>query len=749
LAKLFNKIIEKFGLKNAPSAGGRSGGAGAINRDPKAIQVKRIGYQLSQNGGGGSGRDSFEGPKVDFNTIATAIERDSYLMQSTMKYKELIFKSGYQFQGKNEQALQYLKLRLEMMAIATQVPTEELFQGIADDIVKYSNCFIVKARAKGGKGLPPGLTAIAVPPAKDPVVGYFRLPPQTIQIARDKNGNITKYKQESGSGGGDAIEFRPEDMIHIKVNVPAGEAFGLPWLAPVLDDVRLLRKVEENAALLLYRHIFPLLAYTVGIDKPGYEATNEELEELRSVIENMPTDGAIVLPERHKIEAVNITAIDGKPYLEYFENRVFSGLGMSQVDFGRGDTANRNTADAMGGNKADRVKGWQQAIQMQIDKYIIDEILIEGGFDPLVNPEYDINFVFNEIEQEMRIKVDTHEIFKFEHNIQTWEETRKNMGMEPSADESRLHFQMIGMQTAAHQASLDAQVASSKATDNKQKPSNQHGTRSGPKSSTESYSEQLYRERYPSPPEVKYRVSEKWNVDIAESEQPKVPTEKIEALKVKLESVYQQMENDVIAEIKRSQERKAFPMTDAKAVLSSIYFGKEKMEHYIQKEAHSVLMDGAKKAMTELGLSKMPTINTSVALIVVSASAKDSFDLIESTIHDLLTERLENIDDPLEAVLQAKGIFQSLRHRFGVIAKTVLFKTYHYGYVLGLAKYGVEQVHVAYEEGDCATCLEKSKEPITLAQLSSFDEVAIFNRIPPFHPNCECDLTSDKEGGES
>jgi hypothetical protein len=721
LAILFNKFIERFSTRNAPTGTprkGGGGGTGAINRDPKAIGVKRIGYQISNAQGGGGGRDNFESPKVDFTVIAQAIERDSYIMQACMKYEELIFKSGYGWQAKNDQALQYVQLRLAMMSIATGIPTEELWHGIARDIVRYSNAFIVKARAKGGKGMVPGITAVAVPPAKDPVAGYFLLPPSSIQISRDANGNVLAYQQQI-PGQQNKLTFRPEDVIHIKVNVPSGEAFGLPWLAPVLDDVRLLRKVEENAALLLYRHIFPLLAYTVGIDKPGYEATDEELQQLQSVIQDMPTDGAIVLPERHKIEAVQLTAIDGKPYLDYFEQRVFSGLGMSQVDMGRGDTANRNTADAMSGIKTDRVKGWQQQIQLQINKFIIEELLVEGGFDPVANPDFAVEFTFNEIEQEMRIKKDTHEIFKFEHNIQTWEETRKNMSMEPTVDESRLYFNMIQIPLAEAQAHAKAAAAGTAATNNKQQPTNQHGTRTGPKKATES-------------------------VDLHEGALDNFPREKIDTLTTQLESVYQSMENDVVDEIKRLFERKSYPIQNTKSLLSSVFFAKEKMKNYVQKEALSILLEGAKEAQKETGRNKAPAIDAHKASMVIGESAKQSFELIESTLHTVLGDKLEGIIEMSEAVLAAKGAFQALRHRLRVISKTLLMKSYHYGYVLGMIRYGESEVYIHTTDGECATCQEKAGQSIDLKNLGSVDEVALFHQIPPFHPNCECDLSLSK-----
>jgi hypothetical protein len=719
LAKLWNQMIRNFTVKNAPSGGGKSGGgAGAINRDPKAIQVKRIGYQLS-NGSGGGGRDNFEGPLADLELIDRAIQRDSYIMQTMMKYSELVFKSGWHFKGKNEQALLYLKLRLEMMAVATGVPTEELFQGIADDIVRYGNSFIVKARAKGGQGLPPGLAAIPVPPAKDPIGGYFRLPPQSITIARDKNGTVVKYQQEV-EGADKPIQFNPYDIIHIAVNRPAGRPFGDPWIAPVLEDVRLLRKVEENAALLLYRHIFPLLAYTVGIDKPGYEASDEELQELQSVMANMPTDGAIVLPERHKIEAVKVDAIDGKPYLEYFEQRVFTGLGMSSVDMGRGDTANRNTADAMGGIKADRVKGWQKSLEVQIDKHLVDEILVEGGFDPLVNPEFDINFVFEEIEQERKIAKENHALQKWNSNVTTFEETRTEIGYDPVADEGRLQFQMIGMAVAEHGAEMAAKSATAKEVDNKNAPENQSGKKSAPKKKTEAIQE-----------------STVFNF---------IPIEKYESLSESLASSYRLLESDTLQMIQSHLEKKAFPITEPKEWLSSMHFSKDKMLRTIHQSTQYALSEGISKAKVDNERSKIANVSSQKAMRVIRQYASESLDNLEKTLMNGLSSKLEKASTKEEAYLAVKGIFTATNHRLSFLSKTLMAKSYNFGYALSMMKYGEESVQAVYE-GSCPTCQEKANNIISLQQYSSLDEIAIYYRIPPWHPNCDCPLEHVK-GGE-
>jgi hypothetical protein len=725
--------MKNLRVKNAPSGGRSSGKIGSFSRDPKAIQVKRVGYQLS-NASGGGGRDNFEGPDADFNMIDQAIKRDSYIMQSVMRYEDLIFKSGWYLQSKNDQALQYLKLRLEMMAIATGIPTEELFHGIARDIVRYSNCFIVKARAKNGQGLPPGVNVMAIPPAKDPVAGYFRLPPSTIQIARDKNGNIVKYKQEV-PGGEKPIEFRPEDIIHIKVNVPPGKAFGDPWLAPVLEDVRLLRKVEENAGLLLYRHIFPLLKYKVGLAEPGWEATDEELEELRAIIETMPTDGAIVLPERHDVEAVKIDAIDGKPYLEYFENRVFSGLGLSQVDFGRGDTANRSTADAMTGIKADRVKGFQQAIMIQIDKYIIDELLVEGGFDPIVNPEFDVNFVFNEIELERKIAKETHEIFKFNNNIQTWEETRIGIGLDPVADESRLHFNMVG-------------AAVSKEAENKNQPQNQNGKRTGPKRATERVQDIHQKYLYEKTPSIQIKRKETSDLDITlqENVMENIEFDEYQNLVQNLEEMYLDIEQDTLDYFKQQQKKMTYPLKNTKGLLSAAHFGTKQMTSMLSKYAITVFEQGIAKAKEDLNRKNDPRYNSSLAIQTIQMYAQESFDNLQKRMVSLIENKLENTQNLNEALLAIQGVFEAMRFKIRSIAKSLTARSYNYGYALALMNYGESSAKVHYE-GECSSCKEKAKGMMELKQLSVLDEAALFYKIPPWHPNCECELKA-VEGGE-
>lgn len=723
MAKLFYNILKNISFNNAtpsPTSGSSGSSRGAVNRDPKTVKARRVGYQINAGGGGG-GRDDFEEHDVDLAAISEAIRIDSYLTQGTMKYEELIFKSGWALHSKNEQALEYLQFRLDMMEVATGTPMEDLFQGIARDIVWSSNCFIVKARARNGVGLPPGVTLTPILPSREPVVGYFILPPQTMTISRDANGTVLRYQQEV-DGGGDAIQFAPEDMIHIKVNSRSGSAYGDPWLAPVIEDIRLLRKIEENASLLLYKHIFPMLKYKVGLDKAGFESTDEEVAEAQSMVDGMGADSIFVMPERHDVEAINVDAIDGNPYLTYFENRVFSGMGLSQVDFGRGDTANRNTADAMGGQKADRVKGWQKVIQTAIDTHMVDELLVEGGFDPLINPEFDVDFIFNEIEMEREIAKENHELAKFNGNIQTWEETRTAIGKEPVADETRLHYQMIG----AYQSE-----AAMNSVDNKNQPENQDGKRAGPKRTTEFVESTMNG--------ITTKESNKKTSEFVE-----MLSNQVDELHPQLDSSYSHMKSEIVKQLEFRQNKKSYPLESVSTIYAFNQLETDRFNQLIEKQAKNMLRAGI--AHAESIYDRNIKLDVSLPVETIKLDIEEQIQKMQSSIKNIINNRLSEATSEEEIIGGITSIFEAMRFKVKTISKSILARSYNYGFILALISEGEKHASVFYE-GDCSTCKSKSKEAIELKQLSSLDEVAIFYRIPPWHPNCECEVTQFK-GGE-
>ena len=403
----------------------------------------------------------FEDPNFNMGDIENAYDTDSYVRQGVDKYVDQIFKEGYNFYGKDTNTVDYLRLRLDYIAEATNTPTNQFLMDIAEDLVKYGNCIMVKSRTNDANALPQGITVQGLG-GKDPVAGYFCANPSTMTVMRDTNGVVTKWKQETDAG---EQEFNPEDVIHFYYKKPKGNAYGTSFLVPVLDDIRALRQAEENVLKMMYRNIYPFHHVKVGSDdQPGTEA---EVDKIVESIDNMDVEGGLVTTERVTVTPIaSDKVIDGEPYLRYMEDRVFSGMGIPAIMWGRGDTANRSTGDNMTSEMADRIRAITKIIEMFFNSYIVKELLMEGGYDPVLNPEQTAELKFLDNDVDVKIKKEVHAIYKYEHNAITEDEMRSLIGMDPIADDSRekLFVEIITRETLRLESELSSGTSNSSDT---------------------------------------------------------------------------------------------------------------------------------------------------------------------------------------------------------------------------------------------------------------------------------------------
>ena len=432
--------------------------SGGSQRELASEFIKQIVYKTNDD-------NDFEDPDFDMGDIENAYNTDSYIRQGVDKYVDQIFKEGYSFYGKDTNTVNYLKLRLEYIAEATSTPTNQFLIDIAEDLVKYGNCMIVKSRSNDVNLLPEGANVQGLA-GKDPVVGYFCANPSTMTVMRDEHGVVTKWKQETDAG---EQEFNTEDVIHFYYKRPKGNAYGTSFLVPVLDDVRALRQAEENVLKMMYRNIYPFHHVAVGTeDQPG---TEKEVDKIIEEINNMDVEGGIVTTERVKITPIaSDKVIDAEPYLRYMEDRVFSGMGIPAIMWGRGDTANRSTGDNMTSEMADRIRAITKIIEMFFNAFIVKELLMEGGYDPVLNPEQIAELKFHDNDVDVKIKKEVHAIYKYEHNAITEDEMRDLLGMDPIADSERekLFVELITRETLRIQSELSSQTNSESETGNKE-----------------------------------------------------------------------------------------------------------------------------------------------------------------------------------------------------------------------------------------------------------------------------------------
>ena len=409
--------------------------------NPKAISnfaVKSVGFLTSQV----YRREIFSRPEYNLEEIRDASESDSYIKISFSKYSYLIFKAGWTFKSDNQEAIDYLNKRFKLMSYCTGKPMDILLQEIADDFTRYSNVILLKSRVDSIPGVK------ATPFDSDQVVGgYCRVDPASVKIKRDKYGNVIKYEQGHGAN---KKQFFPRDVIHMYYDKDANNAFGTPRIIAAVDDVKLLRKIEGNIVALIHRFSMPLYQWKIGIPEVGFQGTDAEINRAKREVESSSLDGLIITNEKTEIKAIGAEghALNAEPYLRYFEDRVFSALGVSASQMGRGGA--KQDADSMEAQIHDTVKFIQRTISTWIKETVITELLLEGGFNPF-DGSADVEFAFEEISLETKLKKENHEMLKYQSNVTTFEEARRKMGMKDTVeDEDRLYQRMI-----ADKSSLD------------------------------------------------------------------------------------------------------------------------------------------------------------------------------------------------------------------------------------------------------------------------------------------------------
>lgn len=431
-----------------------------------------------------AGRSNFEPSPYDFDRIIQAVDTDSYVKQAVSKYKDLFWKEGWKIVGENQEAVAYLYQRIDYMEMAMKRPFLDFLVDLSDQLIKFSNVFAVKARGDLSEYFPVKLNPVS---STQPVVGYYLIPTEQVRILRDKYNRPKSYQQAT-----DPLTYSPTDrdpvwaadrVIHLFFDRKPGRAFGTPFLSNALDDIVALRQMEEDIQNLVHRELFPLYKYIIGTaDQP---ADPEEIERAAAEIENLRAEGGLILPYRHNVEVIGAAqqALDAKGYIDHFKERVAIGLGVAPHHLGMTmNGGNRAMTDRLDTALYDRIKQFQKQFAEMIRLHIFNELLFEGGFDPIKNPlETDISdrcyFKFNEIDVDTQVKKENHIIQKYVNSVITLTEARTELGIDPDVDQEDL---FSGIQSAMQKDLIDAQQQASKdASSDKQEPA-QSGQRNLP-----------------------------------------------------------------------------------------------------------------------------------------------------------------------------------------------------------------------------------------------------------------------------
>lgn len=653
---------------------------------------------------GMSRTDLFYRCAYDFDEIKEATDVDSYLRAAVRKYSELFFKSGYVFQGGDEQ-IKYLNQRLRLMSFMNNEPFDELLRGTARDLVMFSNAFWIKTR-QSDKINKFGLKAKGITSIGDPVVGYSRVDPSDMLLKfDDKKGELIGYKQVTNLGK--EKEFSVDDVIHFTFDKGPGSYWGAPrWLA-VLEDIRTLRKIEGDVLALMYRYSMPLYQAQVGLTQQGMGGTEKEVNDTRDEIERTPTDGMLVTTERVNLKVIGAdgSALDVSPYLEYFKKRAFSGLNVSEAMMeGTGSSQN---ADSMEEQVHNAVKDNQANFAVQFEHEVLTELLLEGGFNPILDDEDIVHFKFNEINLDTKIKTENHVINQYQTNLITFEEARKMIGYKDTGiDKTHLYSNYIEQENTLEQIDKNHENAMELARLTAQL--NQENTQDTSKSSgSNTYTKK-------NTGNGKNVRSGKTNKQVSSTD---APSNQYGTYSVKVK--------ESVVPISASIEHLTKDICDNIDDLMPV---KNKLEILIDDTMHTFAENGWKKALedlgTEEGLPDLIPVSEQVSNFARKSISEYFVDIKELGGNTTSRDGFENK-------------VASQNYRLNFLNDFVARKSFWYSYAKACSLHGIKELVVS--------CDENSKHHARHGNIINTNNFSLSD-IPGYSSGCQCKLKPKEKG---
>jgi hypothetical protein len=352
----------------------------------------------------------------------------------------------------------------------------------------------------------------------------------------------------------------------------------------------------------------------------------------------------------------------------------------------------------------DTVKYYQKMISIFIENCVFNELLLEGGFNPIFTPDDWVHFEFNEINLDTKVKMENHELMKFQSNAITFEELRRSLGKDSEGvDESRLFANMITQQNALELVNAkgaatggSGNIRNGKQTPSKadgsvkntNTPANQHGSTSA-------------------------KVKEAASLDITEADISKVmKTEgNVNSYRNEFSKMYKKYEalRNEVNEKGNFPKRSITEYTQAFQENLRDYLETSVAQGYVKSQLSDRLVDIGD---VEIDISK-----------VTKLADKD------------LTRFVADLAKRTETAADVDSCFEFMEYRLRFICVYYTRKAYWFGVIKGYAVQGVEKLWL--------DLTDTHKDRKSTINTGSFD----IDEIPPFAPYCTCGIKDPKNKG--
>jgi len=471
--------------------------------------------------------------RFNMSDLYTSYVGENLMKFSVDKYTEATIRNGQFVDSKNPTVVKYLNKRISEFDIVSGSSFMEFISDFMVSLILYGNVPIIKHRQENvssgkryvrwdGKKMKP-IASLYVEDFRKLIIGdgpgnktrYIRTPMDVADInmnminpslfnmnksdildgspsmynpiAAILSGRWGQFFRRKSKRNREYIIYDDDtDIQHVRYHHTPGEKIAMPPFWATLNDIDSLRRIEENIELLVYQYGHPILHAKVGDDKkPG---SDPEVEDIRLKIENIEGNGFIATDNRVMLDMIGAenSTLRLEAYLEYFYRRVLTGLWLSEVMVGVGDTSNRSTSNTLDKLSQEKVMELQNIFSAAIQPILI-ELLAETGAKMgwILKPENIPSFKFHPVDLEGLIKKQSHILSMWQANMITNDEMRRETGKEPFSkndlNNTYTYLHAIPLKKAG-KGEMET-PSSNKAKQNKLTPKNQHGKKNGPSES--------------------------------------------------------------------------------------------------------------------------------------------------------------------------------------------------------------------------------------------------------------------------
>lgn len=205
------------------------------------------------------------------------------------------------------------------------------------------------------------------------------LNPARMGVKLDGKEEISSYVYERKYGKRET--FKPDEVVHLKIDDAPYELFGTSTLRNVLPTTKSMLFMEEKLPLIARRRADPLLAIQIG-DKDNPVDDVVFKKQKANVLNRQPGedlfhDGILSIQEVYQSASVGGRQTI-EPLLKHFRENEVAGLGVPDVALGFGGTSTMATAEYQERLLEGEIRDYQRCLKRMHESEIFPLASVEG-----------------------------------------------------------------------------------------------------------------------------------------------------------------------------------------------------------------------------------------------------------------------------------------------------------------------------------------------------------------------------------